>query len=125
MIVAVEQHFAVEFITDLERRATSVCAPLTLRAGLATGEALLFEGDDYIGSAVNMASRLCDHAKNFDVLIPTMQLEQLPEGVIAEPFGEVALPGFPGTIDLVRLVGAPNALDRNDTGELWTRNPFI
>jgi adenylate cyclase len=125
MIVAVEQHFAVEVITDLERRASRVCAPLTLRAGLATGEALLFEGDDYIGSAVNMASRLCDLAKNYDVLIPTMQLEQLPEGVIAEPYGEVALPGFPGTIDLVRLVGTPNALDRNDTGELWTRNPFI
>ena len=44
---------------------------LTLRAGIATGYALLFEGDDYIGSAVNMASRLCDIAGPFEVLLPT------------------------------------------------------
>ena len=107
MIVAVDQLNALAFITDLEQRARNVCAPLTLRAGIATGHALLFDGDDYIGSAVNMASRLCDHAQNFDVLMPTMQLERLPEGVVAEPFGEVELRGFPGTIDIVRLTGTP------------------
>ena len=61
-----------------------MCSPLTLRAGIATGYALLFEGDDYIGSAVNMASRLCDIAGPHEVLIPTMGLERLPEGVIAD-----------------------------------------
>ena len=55
MVVAVEQQAAIEFVTDLERRASRVCAPLMLRAGLASGPALLFEGDDYIGSAVNLA----------------------------------------------------------------------
>ncbi len=125
MIVSVDQQSAIEFVTDLERRASRVCAPLTLRAGIATGHALLFEGDDYIGSAVNMAARLCDLAENFDVLMPTMQLEHLPEGVNAEPFGEVNLRGFPGKVDVVRLVGAPTTLERNDTGELWTRSPFI
>jgi adenylate cyclase len=63
MIVAVEQRDAIEFVLELEQRATDVCAPLTIRAGLATGHALLFEGDDYIGSAVNMAARLCDYAR--------------------------------------------------------------
>jgi class 3 adenylate cyclase len=125
MAVAVDQQAAIEFVTDLERRASRVCAPLTMRAGIATGYALLFEGDDYIGSAVNMAARLCDHAENFEVLIPTMHLERLPEGVSAEPYGEVELPGFPGTIDLVRLTGAPIAVERHDTGELWTRSPFV
>lgn len=125
MIVAVEQQAAIEFVTDLERRASRVCAPLTLRAGLATGHALLFEGDDYIGSAVNMAARLCDHAQGFDVLMPTMHLERLPEGVVAEPAGEVELRGFPGKIDVVRLTGAPSSVERHDTGELWTRSPFI
>jgi len=124
MIVSVDRAGAIEFTMDLERRAARVCAPLTLRAGLATGHALLFEGDDYIGSAVNMASRLCDHATNFDVLMPTMHLERLPEGVEAEPYGEVELPGFPGSVDVVRLSGTPTRTDRNDTGELWTRTPF-
>ena len=66
---------------DLENRAGRVCAPLSLRCGIATGRALLFEGDDYIGSAVNMAARLCDLARDVDVLMPTMQLERLPDAV--------------------------------------------
>ena len=55
-----------------------MCAPLTLRAGIATGYALLFEGDDYIGSAVNMAARLCDIAGDYEVLIPTMGSSACP-----------------------------------------------
>lgn len=124
MVVAIEQEAAIEFVMDLERRASNVCAPLTLRAGIATGHALLFEGDDYIGSAVNMAARLCDQAINFDVLMPTMHLDRLPPGVTAEPYGEIELRGFPGTIDVVRLHGAPTEV-RHDTGELWTRNPLV
>src|SRR5690606_35250684 len=125
MIVAVEQLAAIEFVMDLERKASAVCAPLTLRAGIATGHALLFEGDDYIGSAVNMAARLCDLARNVEILMPTMHLDRLPEGVAAEPFGEIELRGFPGSIDVVRLTGAPHSGDREDTSELWSRDPFV
>ena len=124
MVVAVEQNDAIAFTLDLEDRSAEVCSPLTLRAGLATGYALLFEGDDYIGSAVNMASRLCDAAGAFEVLMPTMQIEQLPRGVVATPHGEVELRGFPGAIDVVELSGNPDVPARNDTGELWTRLPF-
>lgn len=124
MIVSVDQLAAVSFVMDLEQRASSVCAPLTLRAGIASGHALLFEGDDYIGSAVNMAARLCDFAQNFDVLMPSMHLDRLPEGVSAEPFGEIELRGFPGAVSVVRLTGAPVGMTHHDTGELWTRSPF-
>jgi class 3 adenylate cyclase len=122
MVVGVEQAGVIEFVTDLEQRASAVCAPLQLRAGVATGRALLFEGDDYIGSAVNMAARLCDFAQNVDVLMPTMHLDRLPEGVSAEPFGEIELRGFPGKIDVVRLVGAPQPVAMSDVSELWTRD---
>src|SRR5512138_91891 len=54
MAVSIEQLNAVAFALDLEHRAADICSPLALRIGLATGHALLFEGDDYIGSAVNM-----------------------------------------------------------------------
>lgn len=125
MMVSVDQQAAITFALDLERRSAEVCAPLTLRVGLATGYALLFDGDDYIGSAVNMASRLCDIAGPFDVLMPTMQIERLPEGVIAQPYGEVELRGFPGKVDIVELSGTPVATPLNDTSELWTRTPFL
>ncbi|MFM2071114.1 MAG: hypothetical protein RLZZ623_1377, partial [Actinomycetota bacterium] len=124
MIVSVDQANAISFALDLEDRSTDVCAPLALRVGLATGYALLFEGDDYIGSAVNMASRLCDVAGPFETLLPTMQLERLPEGITATPHGEVELRGFPGSIDVLELGGRPSSVSVNDTGELWTRTPF-
>jgi class 3 adenylate cyclase len=124
MIVAVEQRAGIEFVTDLSSRATDVCAPLTIRAGLATGPALLFEGDDYIGSAVNLASRLCDHAAGYDVLMPTMQIGRLPAGVTADQYGEVDLRGFPGRVDLVRLTGAPMPAE-SDADDLWTHTPSI
>jgi len=124
MVVSVDQTNAICFALELERRSAEVCAPLALRVGIATGYALLFDGDDYIGSAVNMASRLCDAAGPFEVLLPTMQLERLPEGVTANPHGEVELRGFPGPIDVIELGGAPVNSALNDTGELWTRTPF-
>jgi class 3 adenylate cyclase len=125
MIVSVDQPDAVAFTLALEHRSADVCAPLALRAGIATGYALLFEGDDYIGSAVNMAARLCDIAKPFEVLMPTMHLERLPAGVSASPHGEVELRGFPGPIEVVELDGQPVLAVRHDTGELWTRTPFL
>lgn len=124
MVVSIEQVNAVAFALDLEHRAAEVCAPLTLRVGMATGHALLFEGDDYIGSAVNMAARLCDYARGVEVLMPTMQIERLPEGVVAKPYGDIELRGFPGPVNVVELTGTPAAASV-DAGDLWTRTPFI
>lgn len=124
MIVSVDQEAAIAFALDLEQRSAEVCAPLSLRVGMATGQALLFDGDDYIGSAVNMAARLCDAAGPFEVLLPTMQLDQLPEGVTATPYGDLELRGFPGAVSVVELSGRPVLRGTNDTGELWTRTPF-
>ncbi len=124
MVVSVQQSDGLTFVLDLEQRAADVCAPLTVRAGIATGHALLFEGDDYIGSAVNMAARLCDYARGVEVLMPTMQIERLPEGVVAKPYGDIELRGFPGPINVVELTGQPVAASV-DAGDLWTRTPFI
>jgi len=123
MVVAVNQTDAVAFAIELESKAAEVCAPLAIRAGLASGYALLFEGDDYIGSAVNLAARLCDIAGPYEILIPTMQLERLPAGVVASPHEAVELKGFPGEIDVVELSGTLAAVGE-DTGELWTRPRF-
>lgn len=125
MAVSVDQNNAISFALELEQREFAVCAPLKLRTGIATGEALLFEGDDYVGSAVNMAARLCDHAEDRDVLMPAMHLDTLPEGITATPRGEVELRGFPGPIEVVSLSGTPAQTGPHDTGELWTRSPFI
>ncbi len=36
--------------------------PLGLRGGVAHGEVLILDGDDYIGRPINLAARLCDAA---------------------------------------------------------------
>jgi adenylate cyclase len=125
MIVAVDQYDGIAAALDLESRCKEPCAPLSLRVGIASGYALLFEGDDYIGSAVNLAARLCDTAGAFEVLMPASQLEPLPEGTHAEPYGTLNLRGFPEPVDVIELSGEPAPARRNDTGELWTRSPFV
>ena len=72
-----------------------------------------------------MAARLCDKAGPQQVLIPTMGLERLPSGVSATPIGSLSLSGFPGEIDVLELTGTPRPAAHNDTGELWTRSPFV
>jgi adenylate cyclase len=124
MVVAVEQADAVAFALDLERQASDCCTPLSLRIGIASGFALLFEGDDYIGSAVNLASRLCDAAGPGEVLIPAEQVTDLPAGALASQVASVQVPGFAEPIEVVELSGEPAPAAYFDTGELWTRTPF-
>lgn len=124
MIVSVDQEACIAFALELQQRSADVCAPLQLRIGMATGHALLFEGDDYIGSAVNMAARLCDAAEPQEVLLPVMQLERLPEGVHSCDQRDLDLRGFPGPVSVLQLCGQPVLAASNDTGELWTRSPF-
>jgi len=125
MVVAVDETDGVRFALELQERSTPLCAPLSIRIGVATGYALLFEGDDYIGSAVNLASRLCDAAGEHEVLMPASQLDSLPTGVTAHPHSALNLRGFPGPVDVVQLSGHISSDGRNDTGELWTRSPFV
>ncbi len=113
------------FVLDLEQRAADVCAPLTVRAGIATGHALLFEGDDYIGSAVNMAARLCDYARGVEVLMPTMQIERLPEGVDRPAVRRRRTARIPRPDRTSSSSPARRLAASVDAGDLWTRTPFI
>jgi class 3 adenylate cyclase len=49
-------------VVDCATRARDVLhqdGQLALRGGICTGEVIMFEGDDYIGAAGNVAARLC------------------------------------------------------------------
>lgn len=125
MIVAVDQRDAVTFALELKKRSLAACAPLSIRVGMASGLALLFEGDDYIGTAVNMAARLCDVAEPFEVIMPLEQIEILPEGVVTQKRPPLTLRGLSEALEVVTLSGEAANAARNDTGELWTRSPFV
>lgn len=66
MLVGTSAGPAVAFAANLVHRFAD--SELQVRVGLATGTALMFEGDDYIGEPVNLASKLCNAAGPGEIL---------------------------------------------------------
>ena len=66
---------AVELTSRIEAEG------IALRGGVASGSCLLFEGDDYIGRCVNLASRLSDVAKGGEVLADANTASLAPDWV--------------------------------------------
>ena len=62
MFVSTETRPIVAGMLDLTEQLESADIVLPLRIGIAAGPVILFEGDDFIGMAINLASRLCDAA---------------------------------------------------------------
>jgi class 3 adenylate cyclase len=60
--------------------------PLGVRAGLAHGPVIMFEGDDYIGRPANVAARLCDAAGDGQVLATREVASRTPRWVAAGTF---------------------------------------
>ncbi len=66
---------------------------LKVRVGIATGIALLFEGDDYIGEPVNLAAKLCSAAEPGEMLAVT-DTTNLPSWVRSEQDISVRIKGI-------------------------------
>jgi class 3 adenylate cyclase len=54
---------------------------LELRGGVSSGGVIMFEGDDYIGVAVNLAARLCRTARPGELLISEELRPLIPRGL--------------------------------------------
>ncbi|MEO0495359.1 MAG: adenylate/guanylate cyclase domain-containing protein [Actinomycetota bacterium] len=76
--------------------------PIDVRVGLATGIALLFEGDDYIGEPVNLAAKLCAAAQPNEMLA-VCEDDQLPSWVKAEGGVSVKIKGVGSVGGIHRL----------------------
>lgn len=103
MLVGVETEPLVEAVVDIEERISRSGSPLPLRAGIAVGPVILFEGDDYIGHAVNVAARLCDEAAPREVLAVTETVSSLLVNTDAEDAGPRQIRGIDGPLAVVRL----------------------
>ncbi len=94
MLVSTDPEPAVALAVDLVYRFTD--SDIEVRAGIATGTALLFEGDDYIGEPVNLAAKLCGAAGPGEVFAD-VELATLPDWVEAELGLQVEFRGI-GTV---------------------------
>jgi adenylate cyclase len=88
---------------EVVRDIVTASGPLALRGGIASGEAVVFEGDDYVGATVNMAARLCDEARPGELLVAAPVLERLPE----RPGTEVATMRVAGVSSVVSVHRLP------------------
>lgn len=76
---------------------------LPLRAGVAAGPVMVFDGDDYIGRAINLAAKLCDLAAPAQCLAPAELGVTCPVGLQATAIGTRDVPGFHRPVDLVAV----------------------
>lgn len=103
MLVGVEPDPVVEAVVDIEQRIDESAAGLPLRGGISRGPVILFEGDDYIGHAVNIAARLCDEAAPREVLATAEAVSPSLVGIAVESAGERRIRGVEILIPLLRL----------------------
>jgi class 3 adenylate cyclase len=76
---------------------------IALRGGVASGSCLLFEGDDYIGRCVNLASRLSDTASAGEVLADVNTASLAPDWVSVGRPRSRRIHGFGKVTNLVSL----------------------
>ena len=103
MFVSIETEPLVHAILAIEALLLEHEFPLPLRAGLASGYVILFEGDDYIGTPVNLASRLCNDAEPGQMLVTEAVAACLPDWVERSAVGMIDIRGLAEPVAVVAV----------------------
>jgi adenylate cyclase len=111
MFVGTEVRPVVETVLDLTERMQDADIVLPLRIGIAAGKVIVFEGDDFIGMPINLASRLCDAAAPGEILANEDVVEALDGDFPVVPLGERVIPGIVTPIKIWRIATAPELED--------------
>ena len=103
MLVGVETTPLLAATLEMQWVGPSQVLPISVRAGVTTGEVILLEGDDYIGHSVNLAARLCDIAHAHEVLAAPEVLGSLPPWGMVIDSVDVAVRGITEPVPVARL----------------------
>jgi adenylate cyclase len=109
MFVCVDTVPLVNAMLDIASRLRDGDFALPIRAGIASGMVILFEGDDYIGMPVNLASRLCSDALAGQVLVTEAVAALAPAEVVCERIGDVEVRGIAELMPIVALCAPATA----------------
>ena len=85
---------------------------LALRGGICQGNVIMFEGDDYIGAAVNVAARLCSKASPGQLLMTGGTGLSVPPELEPVALGEIAVPGVSQLLEVFALDPGPLRVSR-------------
>lgn len=106
MIVSVDLSALVAALIQMHDRMAVSKRTLPIRSGVTVGNVMVFEGNDYIGSTVNLASRLCDAAADNEILAHAIVAGRLGSALTTVPLGSRSLPGFGSAIEVVKILTA-------------------
>lgn len=100
MLVGVDTTQLVCAAFEIVMTDVDVSRRLRTGAGVAVGEVLVFEGDDYIGRNVNLAARLCDEARAGELLAARTVEAELPDTLEMRGHAPLPIPGFRAPVDV-------------------------
>ncbi|MSO18482.1 MAG: hypothetical protein CK520_05015 [Actinobacteria bacterium] len=103
MLVSPTRRRLVEANLAIMERVEASGLVLPLRGGMAVGPVLLLEGDDYVGSAVNLASRLCAKAAPGELLATDELTSDVPKSAEVISVGALDVSGFAQSVEVVRI----------------------
>ncbi|MGI8491477.1 MAG: adenylate/guanylate cyclase domain-containing protein [Acidimicrobiales bacterium] len=110
MLAAADPEAVVATVLEVSARGEPQALPLPIRAGLAQGAVIMFEGDDYIGRAPNVASRLCDAALPGQTLATREVSSRVPRWVATTDAHSYTAQGFDRPLEACVLsIGASEA----------------
>jgi adenylate cyclase len=101
MLVSTEPRPLLDAVARMETALDARGCALPLRAGLAAGRVILFEGDDYIGRPVNLAARLCDEAEPHQLLVTASLFDAAGEGLEGVRLGSRRVRSFSRPVEIV------------------------
>jgi adenylate cyclase len=84
--------------------------PLALRGGVAHGQVLIIDGDDYIGRPANLAARLCQTARPGELLTVGYSASVLPQWITVHGTRRVTLRGI-GRLSRVQQLGVTDDVE--------------
>jgi len=84
--------------------------PLALRGGVAHGQVLIIDGDDYIGRPANLAARLCQTARPGELLAVGYRASVLPQWITVHGTRSVTLRGI-GRLSRVQQLGVTDGIE--------------
>jgi adenylate cyclase len=114
MLSSPDTEATVALVLEIAAHPDPSAVPLEIRSGLARGPVIMFEGDDYIGRAPNVASRLCDAAMPGQVLATREVASLAPRWVAASEAFPYQAAGFNQPLHAVRLgIGASEVMVRD------------
>lgn len=102
MLSSADTGAVVAMVVELTDRIRE-SVPLGIRAGLANGAVIMFEGDDYIGRAANVAARLCDIADAGQTIATREVASQAPRWVDTSPFIPLPIHGLDRPVEATSL----------------------